>query len=391
MSHLPVSIVGAGISGLVLGQCLLSHGIHAVIFDKARSSAHRNNHAITLHPRAYQPLLQVLGLDETTFKQRVAVDAEAEVDGQGQLSSDNSAPDLSFRANRRRFEQLLAQHLDISWEHQVDAVTLASTSLHRAASLSVRNGGTHPSSVIVGADEPHSQVRAAITPTESQEVEPLRILPFAAYNGRRLLSHDRYDASLGPFMAHTTVLEQRIADCFLQLSISDRTKDGVLVSYTYSRPARAGDEHDPLYRPRRSKEGAQDIPDAFIAELASLADQLDEPFRAVFDGDAMRHDRLLNWLMRAAPRPLACDADWCEEAAARGGVVLLGDAVHAEPILGGEGANVAIEDGMRLADVLVGGEEPRNLMGFYDARRDVWERSVRESERRLAGLHCANN
>lgn len=386
MAQLPVSIVGAGISGLVLGQCLLLRGIHAVIFEKASSSAHRNNHCITLHARAYQPLLKVLDLDETKFKQRVAVDPAINVEGRLLSGSSDDSDRSSFRAHRGRFERLLAQGLEIAWEHEVESVTLASAPLRRAASLRVRNGGDHPSSVIAGADGPHSQVRTAIAAVTT-DMAPLRVLPFATYNGRRLFTPSKYEATLGPFMRHTTVLEQRISHHFLQLALSDSSDEGVLVSYTYSRPARAREEGDRLYRPQRPKDAAEEIPEELFTEIASLRDQMDEPFRAIFDCEVMREDRLLNWLMRAAPLPLICDENRCTATAAAGGVVLLGDAVHVEPILGGEGANVAIEDGMRLAETLFrSGEEP-DLLGFYRLRREEWERSMRNSERRLAGLH----
>lgn len=64
----------------------------------------------------------------------------------------------------------------------------------------------------------------------------------------------------------------------------------------------------------------------------------------------------------------------------------MGDAVHAEPILGGEGANVAIQDGMRLAELLSDGRTAR-LLQFYDDRQDAWAKSVRESKARISAMH----
>ena len=62
----------------------------------------------------------------------------------------------------------------------------------------------------------------------------------------------------------------------------------------------------------------------------------------------------------------------------------MGDAVHAEPILGGEGANLAIEDGMRLAELIA---EGKPLSHFYQERQDVWARSRKESKARIAAMH----
>lgn len=379
MSALPISIVGAGISGLVLGRCLLHRGIQAVIFEKSRHSTHKNNHAITLHAHSYRPLLQILNLDEPAFKQRVAVDAG--VGGEGRLSSSTaeSSSGISFRANRARFEQLLGEGLDIKWEHEVDSVSLAS-SAESPVRLQLKNGETHPSSVVVGADGPHSLVRDSIS-KETTDSMALKVLPFATYNGRRDLTPREFDDGFAAAMHGTNVLEQRVADAFLQISVSDRTSEKVTLSYTYSRPARNG--VDPLYRPRRSKTAAKEIPEELFSELGRLQDELQGPFRIVFGGDAMRNDRLLNWLMRSAPQPLRLE-QWAE--AARGGIVLLGDAWHAEPILGGHGANLAIEDGISLAECLAkqGG---RNLLEFYESRSKEWGKSAQESERRLVELH----
>lgn len=64
----------------------------------------------------------------------------------------------------------------------------------------------------------------------------------------------------------------------------------------------------------------------------------------------------------------------------------MGDAVHAEPILGGEGANVAIQDGMRLAELLADGGTA-SLSQFYDDKQDIWAKSVKESKARIFAMH----
>lgn len=387
MSSLTVNIAGAGISGLVLGRCLLSHGIRPVIFEKSRQSIHKNNHAITLNAHTYKPLLGVLGLSDETFKQRVAVDAA--VGGSGRLSS-SSDEHPCFRANRARFEQLLAEGLDVKWENEISAVTPA-TSSGLSAVLHVKGAWTataFPSSVVVAADGPHSRARSSVAKFMTTE-RALKVLPYATYNGSRQLSPQEFDDAFGASMADDTVLEQRIYHAkkwvYLQISISDRTKDGVLISYTYSRPAR--ERNDRLYRPLRPKHEAEKIPSELFAEVDLLRSELEGPFGVVFDTEAMRKDRLLNWLMRSTPLPLR---QGHFERAAKGGVVLLGDALHAEPILGGQGANRAIEDGMTLADLLLAAllaQDDINLWEFYNLRSEAWAESVRESELRLEQLH----
>lgn len=68
------------------------------------------------------------------------------------------------------------------------------------------------------------------------------------------------------------------------------------------------------------------------------------------------------------------------------GILLLGDAVHAMPILGGEGANMAIKDGVDLAEHLT----EHGLSGindFYDQRNQICRQAVEVSEKRLSDMH----
>lgn len=365
MSHLRISIVGAGISGLVLARCLKHKGITATILEKAKASPHRNSYGITLHAHVFQPLLPILGLDEATFRKRVAVDSA--IGGAGAI--DGKLDSTSFKANKNRLESLLAEGLEVRWECEVQSVT-PPMSADRLVGLQMAEGERDDADVVVGADGPHSVVRQAIAP----EVE-FTILPYAVYNGKRRIEPEEMTDSLGT----ANVLERRIGNAVFQVSISDRREEELSISYTYSRPGRnAGDV---LFRPQRPKTAAREIPEELFEEVAAVRDGLDGPFRTAFDVDAMRNDRMLNWLMRS----LRVDRQRLKTTAGQG-IVLLGDAVHAESILGGEGANEAIEDGMRLAEVIAnrGGE---NLESFYDERVGPWEKGIDESEARIREIH----
>lgn len=70
----PITIVGAGLSGLTLGLCLKHKGIAAVLYDRAASSP-RYKYGIVLHSTTYKPLLSILRMDEKTFREKVAVNA----------------------------------------------------------------------------------------------------------------------------------------------------------------------------------------------------------------------------------------------------------------------------------------------------------------------------
>jgi 2-polyprenyl-6-methoxyphenol hydroxylase-like FAD-dependent oxidoreductase len=75
MRALPkVHIVSAGIGGLTLARCLRKKRIKAIIFEKNASPA-RHNYGISLQPQAYRAYLNLVQLDESTFCQKVVVDA----------------------------------------------------------------------------------------------------------------------------------------------------------------------------------------------------------------------------------------------------------------------------------------------------------------------------
>ncbi|KAK5174079.1 uncharacterized protein LTR77_001159 [Saxophila tyrrhenica] len=370
MSQPQISIIGAGVSGLVLGRCLLHRGIPAVLYDKdaPRSGSARHGYGITLHRETYKPLLKYIGLDETAFRRRVAVDSA--VNGIGRISNHGRDSDASsFRANRAKLENLLSEGLDIRWDHGLSSLT----SENSTNSLTFSNGQQVQSSLVVGVDGVHSSVRKSISPNTD-----FTVLPFAVYNGKRRLSRSAFGQDYAPYMDSTNLVEHRQGQTLLQISTNDMTANEVSISYIYSRPSHA--QPDALFTPDRPKTAATDIPSALFDEIATLKD-LPPPFRDVFNPATMRKDRLLNWLMRS----LLVPASDLENAAERG-IVLIGDAMHATPILGGEGANWAIEDGIALAEWIVekGGE---GFGGFLEGRYGRWKEAIGQGERELEGMH----
>lgn len=74
------------------------------------------------------------------------------------------------------------------------------------------------------------------------------------------------------------------------------------------------------------------------------------------------------------------------------GIVTIGDAAHAVPILGGHGANMAILDAIHLADVLAkqNGEEKTTTTGlkdFYEDKWQGWYEAVEDSKKELVDVH----
>ncbi|KAL8705509.1 MAG: hypothetical protein Q9201_001384 [Fulgogasparrea decipioides] len=370
MSPHPITIVGAGLAGLTLGRCLRQHGIAAVVLERVSSSP-RYNYGITLHPWAFQPLLGVLQMDETTFKETLSIDAARR--GTGKTTGDTLAPGIetdpgTFRCHRGRLEKLLQEGQDIRWEHTVQDVRTSSAGI----SVYLKDEKALKAEVLIGTDGVHSQVRKSLIPSIG-----LKILPFVVFNGKRRMSNAEYYDLVAPAMEDRTILQSRHNDVVLEISINDFTPKQVDISYTYSRPAH---EQDPLHKPDRPIPGATDIPEEFYTALQELK-QLPQPFDMIFDPTKVRSDRVLHWLMRST---LGKPAE-VEDLAGQG-VLLVGDAVHAMPILGGEGANTAMKDGVDLAQHIVR-HGTRSLQAFTNARYEAWKKGVEESEKRLADMH----
>ncbi|KAK0291750.1 hypothetical protein LTR35_001178 [Friedmanniomyces endolithicus] len=355
MSHPTISIVGAGLSGLVLGRCLKQRGIP---------------YGITLYPWAYRPLLRYLDMNEATFQKTVAVDSF--IGGVGRLSRETRhglSETEGFRANRRKVEKILRQGLDIRWEHDLTEII----SEEGSNSMVFGKGQKLQASTVVGADGPHSQVRKAFTPDSN-----FTILPYAVYNGKCRVDPMTFEDKFAPHMNGANVIDHRIGQTLLQITIADRTENAVSISYTYSRPARG--VADLGFTPERSAASASRITDQLFDEVRSLG-ALEAPFGEVFDAEKMRTDRLLNWLMRS----ISVDVAELDAGAGRG-ILLVGDAAHATPILGGDGANAAIQDGIDLAEYIVrnGTSDPA---GFYGTKTETWRSYVRDGEERLAKMH----
>lgn len=366
----PITIVGAGLAGLALGRCLKQHGIASIVLEKAPSSA-RHNYGITLHPWAYRPLLKILQIDEQTFQDELAVDSLRP--GKGAIAENALGPGINkengtFRCHRGRLGKLLQKDQDIRWEHTVQHVTASSQGIL----VHLKDAKPLETETLIGTDGVHSQVRKSLAP----EIK-LKVLPFVVFNGKRRLTRKEYQELFEPKLGGQTIVQSRHEDTILEISVNDFTPEHVTISYNYSRPARTDDL---LHKPDRTTTGATEIPEEFYGELSSLK-HLQQPFQIVFDPEQVRRDRILHWLMRST---LGKSTDISH--LAKQGVLLVGDAVHAMPILGGEGANHAIKDGVDLANhIIKHGTE--HFQDFADAKYESWKKAVEDSEKRLEEMH----
>lgn len=181
------------------------------------------------------------------------------------------------------------------------------------------------------------------------------------------MSFDSFQNIIAPQMHGFSIIQCRQEDVVFQIAVNQYAETYVDVDYTYSRPAR---QNDPLHKPDRPIPGATDIPEEFYAELQELKD-LGQAYKEMFDVTKVRQDRVLHWLMRST---LGTEEEI--KGLTGRGVLLVGDAVHAMPILGGEGGNNAMKDGVDLAEHIAT-HGPKGIKTFSSARYDRWRKGGR--------------
>lgn len=363
-----INIVGAGIAGAALAKILKGQGRHAVLFDKAKKPT-ANAYGITLQTSTYRRFLKAAKLDEASFLKAVAIE-----------TFQNARPKDSLRVHRGRLEAYLRDGLDIKWQAELQSIEVSPTT---QLLLKFADGDHLDMDYLVAADGEHSDIRKMLT-----KKSDLVIMPFVAYHGSRIVDKSDFDALYAPAFeqAGTSKLETVVSDS-TRLSVEvvvDDTRPTVLLRYTYSRPARGTPGEDRLHRPTRSKVSAKDIPEELFTELEMLP-ELELPFRDAFDPSRARTDRVLHWLQR---KSLLDDSDMSTLAGQR--IVMIGQAAHAEPILGGYGANQALDDAVLLSAHIE--EYGKDGVGnFYRDNVERWQQAVKQGERRLRDLHAPHH
>lgn len=369
MSKQRIVIVGAGIGGSALGAILRKKDVAVTILDK-NSKPPRHSYGLTLERSTLLPLLSSLKLDEASIVPKV----------RHPLLSPKQEPSSSVKPSalcvtRSAFEDLLRQDLDVQWNAGVAAVNRSSPGVE----IRLDDGRTISADLLIAADGVHSAVRKALLP----EAE-LKVLPYAVINGRTSLSLHKGQQLAGSSPQYADggkVNAQLLGKTRLAYSIYEYGADKATVDFTFSRPAHSDDK---VHLPNRPNSGARDIPEEFFTELERLQ-PLEDDFAQVFDPTSAREARLLHWLMR---KSLMDRVDLDELAA--NGTILIGDAAHALPIIGGNGANEALLDSIQLANLL-SGEVSQVAKSFYDSRYPAWTAASRRSEDILYETHSSKS
>jgi tyrosinase len=212
----------------------------------------------------------------------------------------------------------------------------------------------------------HSTLRKELLSSEQFDV-----LPYVVFNGKRRVVKKTLEKHYAPVLKISNVIEYKRGDIFLNISLNSASKHETSINWTYSRPARDVSE-DPLHR---------QIPLDFFDEVATL-ENLPSPFCDTFNVIKLRKEKVRHWLMRTTSIPLQN----LQEILVKRRVCFMGDAVHVEPIVGGNGANAAIIDAMTLTEAIASGEKDA-ISSWYDERYPVWKQGKEESQNSIAKMH----
>jgi 2-polyprenyl-6-methoxyphenol hydroxylase-like FAD-dependent oxidoreductase len=315
----PVTVIGAGLGGLVLARVLHVHGIPVTVYEaEPTPAARRQGGMLDIHPWNGQPALEAAGLIEG-FRGLILEGRESYrvLDRKGTVLLDLPDDGAGERPEVQRGElrQLLLDSLPegiVRWGHKVTGVRALDDGRYEA---SLADGATVVTGLLVGADGAWSRVRPLLSDAVPEYVGVCVVETFLFDGDTR---HPAAAKAVGAGSLFALAPGKGI--------LAHRESGGTLHTYTQLlKPQDWLADTDAATVTARVVEEF----DGWAPELTALITDSDTPpvLRRLFTLPvAHRWDR--------AP-----------------GVTLLGDAAHLMPP-NGEGANLAMLDGAELGQAI---------------------------------------
>jgi 2-polyprenyl-6-methoxyphenol hydroxylase-like FAD-dependent oxidoreductase len=318
----PITVVGAGLGGLVLARVLHVHGIPVTVYEAEASAAARiQGGLLDIHPWNGQPALEAAGLTEK-FRGLVLPGRESYrvLDRAGTVLLDRPDDGTGERPEvpRGELRQMLLDSLPdgiVQWGRKVSGVQALGEARHE---LRFTDGATVVTSLLVGADGAWSRVRPVLSDATPE------------YIGVTSVEYFLFD---GDTRHHATAEAVGAGSLFALAPgkgfLAYREGGGTLHTYVQLK-------------------APQDwLADTDVADGASVSARV----VAEFDGWAPGLTALITDSDTApVVRPLytlPVGHRWARVP----GVTLIGDAAHLAPP-NGEGANLAMQDGAELGQAI---------------------------------------
>jgi len=319
-----ITIIGAGLGGLILANVLHRHGIDATIYElEASPTARHQGSVLDMHEESGQLALSKAGLFEAFRKMVIPGGDELRIlDKTGtvrlQTNGSGTRPEVDRGALRDILLQSLPAHL-IHWGSKVTNVVTLEGGRHK---ITLASGETFTTALLIGADGAWSKVRPLLS-----DAQPIYL--GISFFETHLLDVDTRHSESAALVGHGSMFV--LSD--EKGLITHRDGDGRITVYI----ALKTPEH-------WATASGIDFRDAEAARMRLLNhfpgwnDQL----RALI---AESDTELIPRSLYALP----VGHRWERTP----GVTLLGDAAHLMSPFAGEGANLAMLDGAELAEAIL--------------------------------------
>jgi 2-polyprenyl-6-methoxyphenol hydroxylase-like FAD-dependent oxidoreductase len=324
-----VLIIGGGIGGLTAAIALCQRGFSVDVIEK--DLAWTVNGVGILQQANVLRVMQQLGLLDDYMAIGFGFDAVEFHDARGNKVSSVPSPRLvpdypaMIGIGRPEIRTLLGERAMTAGARLHFGLTMTALDDDGfGVSASFSDGTNRRYDLVIGADGLHSATRAMIFPQA----------PGPEFTGQSVWRHN--------FARPDTVTNLQIYALPDRIGLAPVSRDSMYMFLYPSSPESGGDVRDnPVGTMRAYLKGT-------CPQIEVLADQ-------ITDSAAVNHRRI-EWIL--------LEGDWH-----RGRIVLLGDAAHATTPHLAQGAGMAIEDAMVLAEELVRQDEVEVAFRAYHARR----------------------
>ncbi len=351
-----ITIIGAGLGGLTLASILHKHKINVTIYEQETSmTSRRQGDVLDMHEEAGQLALRKAGVYEQ-FRERVIPQGDdlRVLDKTAAMRLQEDGNDIRPEIDRGALREILLQSLPASVIHWGSKVTSVARLERGKHLITLASGETIATDVLVGADGAWSRVRPLLS-----NAQP-------TYLGVCFVETHLLDAPV----QHSRSVDLVGRGSMLALSgekgfITHRNSDrGITVYIALKVPeqwitASGIDFHDTQA--------------AKLQLLSYFADWDDQLRALIAESDTE--------LVPRALYTLPVGHRWERVP----GVTLLGDAAHLMSPFAGEGANLAMLDGLQLAEAILA--HPDNLeaaLASYEA--EAFPRSAAAAEESNSNL-----